>query len=246
MEGNTADDLILSAIEQLNPFYPVERTSINGYEFSAEFKAKYLAMETSVKSVWKSEVNEKEERIHSPKFSSQWLAEILGLEGFVWVIDDFHRVCIQERQKFAEIFDIFNSKSNVYPLAKIIATGDVVSGQELVKFGGNLANCISEIKVPLMTNDEIRNIINNGERLLNIKFSRHIHEIITQLSINQPANCHNFCFNICYEYGITQTQNSKKEITPSLVNDIIIAYLLRYPDRYKDIFEQALKKINLN
>lgn len=246
MDNNTIDDLIISAIDQVNPFYPVEKISSGGFEFSTEFKAKYVAMEASVKSNWKSEIHEKQKRLHAPKISIQWLAEMFGMEGIVWVIDDVHKINLQERQKFVEIFSVFNNKSNIYPSTKIIVIGDANSGQGLISFSKNVANFISEIEVPILTLDEIRCIIKNGERLLNIEFDEHINEIISQLSLHNPANCHRFCFNICYEHEITQTQSNTKMITSGLVNNIIIAYLLQDPKRYNEIFEQALKKINLN
>jgi Cdc6-like AAA superfamily ATPase len=244
MENNTVDQLVTNAIEKLNPFYPVERTSIKGHEFSAEFKAQYKTMEASVKSAWKSEIHEKEERMQSPRNTVQWLAEMLGLEGIVWVIDDLHKVNVQERQKLVEIFSIFNNKSNLYSCAKVIVIGEAGSGRELIE--GDLMSFISEVKVPPMTSDEVKNIVYNGERLLNIAFDTQVRELIFQLSIDNPAYCHKFCFNICYEHGITRTQNRIKEIKSDLINDIIIAYLLQNPDMYKEIFDQALNKINLN
>lgn len=81
-----------------------------------------------------------------------------------------------KKKKIADILKIFIDAANDYPNVKIICIGAVGSARELINLDSNLYPRITELHVPLLSGQEIKEIINQGCKLLNISMSDNLIE----------------------------------------------------------------------
>lgn len=151
----TINDIMLDAFDKLNPFYTSEYNTKTSVKISSELKSSYLSLDSILKSEMNKEYGDKQQRILPVQLTPQRLAEFLGVAKIVWILEDFHKVAVGERQKLSQILKIFVDTSNKYKNVKVIAIGAVGTAREVVNYDTELNNRISEVAVPLMTKDEL-------------------------------------------------------------------------------------------
>ncbi len=61
--------------------------------------------------------------------------------------------------------------SATFPTLKIICVGAEDTARQVIQYDSEMKNRVSEIKVPLMTSEEISQIVTRGFDLLNIKIN---------------------------------------------------------------------------
>ena len=237
----TINDILLDAFDKLNPFYSSEYSKTKTAKIGAEFKASYLNLDSIIKSEISSEYGQKKQRALPIQLTPQRLAEFLGVANVVWILEDFHKVSISERQKLSQILKIFVDTSNKYKNVKIIAIGAVGTAREVVNYDTELNNRISEIAVPLMSKDELESIIAKGEKLLNVEFKGKVHNDIINFSYSLASICHHLCFSICYNNKIEKTSKIKKRFLDDSLKNAVIDYLKQNSDSFKEILDRALK-----
>ncbi len=237
----TINEIILDAFDKLNPYYVSEKSTKDSAKIGADLKASYLALDSTLKTELATEYTEKKQRALPVQLTPQRLAEFLGAAEITWIIEDFHKVKIEERQKLSQILKIFVDTSNKYKKVKIIAIGAVGTAREVVNHDNELNNRIAEIHVPLMTKEELVNIIIKGEKLLNIQFEAKIHSDIIRFSNSLAAICHHICFSICYNNGVLTAQKIKKKFKTQTLEDAVLDYLKQNSDSFKEILDRALK-----
>jgi hypothetical protein len=237
----TINDIILDAFDKLNPYYTSENTNKKGYKISSELKATYLNLDSAIKSELYSEQVEKKQRALPIQLTPQRLAEFLGIADVVWILEDFHKVAVQEREKLSQILKIFVDTSNKYRNVKVIAIGAVGTAREVVNYDTELNNRISEICVPLMTKEELESIVSKGEKLLNVEFSEKVHSDIISFSNSLAAICHHLCFSICFNNNVETTNKLKKKFKDETLKNAVIDYLKQNSDSFKEILDRALK-----
>lgn len=240
----SVNEIILDAFDKLNPYFSSEKTSKITSKISSEIKASYAQIESVVKSELSAEYGEKQQRILPVQLTPQRLADFLGISEVVWIIEDFHKVNMHERQKLSQILKIFVDASNKYRSVKIIAIGAVGTAREVVNYDVELTNRVSEIHVPLMSKKELENIVIKGEKLLNIKFDHAIHTDIIKFSNSLAAICHHLCFSLCYNNNIKKTQFLSKEIRYTSLKEAVLDYLKQNSDSFKETLDRALKPRN--
>lgn len=240
----TVNEIVLDAFDKLNPYFTSEKTSKVTSKIASEFKASYSALETTIKSELSVEQGDKLQRALPIQLTPQRLAEFLGVSEVVWIIEDFHKVNIKERQKLSQILKIFVDTSNKYKSIKIIAIGAVGTAREVVNYDVELSNRVSEIHVPLMSKVELESIIEKGEKLLNIDFADKIHKDVIKFSNSLAAICHHLCFSLCYNNGIKKTIFYKKTILANSLEKAVLDYLKQNSDSFKETIDRALKPRN--
>lgn len=242
MVDTTINDIILDAFDKLNPFYTSENTVKNGYKMNSDIKATYVNLESTLKSEKYSEVTDKNQRLLPVQLTPQRLAEFLGLADVVWILEDFHKVAIHEREKLSQILKIFVDTSNVHKNVKVIAIGAVGTARDVVNYDIELNNRISEIAVPLMTKEELESIMNKGENLLNIQFSEKVRLDINRFSNSLASICHHLCYGICYNNDTKFTRTLWIEFKDETLKDAVYDYLKQNSDSFKEILDRALKQ----
>lgn len=234
-------EIILDAFDKLNPYYTSEKTEKDTAKIGLDLKSSYLTLESTIKSELTYEYAEKKQRLLPTQLTPQRLAEFLGAAEVTWIIEDFHKVAIAERQKLSQILKIFVDVSNRYPSSKTIAIGAVGTAREIVNYDSELNNRIAEIHVPLMSNDELEDIMIKGENLLNVDFEPKVHKDIIQFSSSLASICHHLCFSMCYSNKVTDTQLVKRIFKPEDLRGAILDYLKQNSDSFKETLDRALK-----
>lgn len=237
----TINDILLDAFDKLNPFYTSETTKKTGAKISSDLKASYLNLSSVIKSEIYSEVTDKKQRVLPIQLTPQRLAEFLGIAKVVWILEDFHKVVKEERQKLSQILKIFVDTSNKYKDVKVIAIGAVGTAREVVNYDTELNNRISEVCVPLMLKDELESIVKKGENLLNVDFSEKVHADIINFSNSLASICHHLCYSICFNHNIEKTSKLKKKFKDESLKSAVVDYLKQNSDSFKEILDRALK-----
>jgi len=81
----------------------------------------------------------------------------------------------------------------------------VETARQVVEYDREMTNRVSELSVPLMDTDELRQIIDNGPILLNVDL-RALREDVVQYSVGQASVCRQIALKACLERDVMTTQ----------------------------------------
>lgn len=241
MKTTTVDSLLLDAFSQLAPFYESEKSSATKTAREMAIESTFQTIKSGMKVTEHSDASSKQVRLLPPQLNAQNLANLLGEKHLCWVIEDFHKVDEAEKPKLSQIMKIFMDCAVDYQKVKIITLGAVQTARQVVEYDDEMRNRVSEIEVQLMNEFEITEIINTGERRLNVEFTPNIKKLIAKYSGGLPAVCHQLCLNACNTQGITETTPSLVKITNEAMRGAIETYAEESSDTIRSNFEKALK-----
>jgi len=246
MTGVTFDQIILDAFDQLSPYYVSERTSAQKSTATADLSASYLAIQAKLSSSSTEELGEKNARILPPQLTPQNLARLIGASGCCWVIEDFHKIADEEKPRLSQLMKVFMDMSDDYPTLKIIALGAVDTARQVVDYDAEMKNRVAEIRVELMQQHEILEVIARGETALNISFPGPIKTSIANYSAGLASVCHHLCLNMCDAAGITETTPEPYAMPATFFKEAMRLYVEEASDSIKSAFDRALRKTRLN
>jgi hypothetical protein len=242
MKGLTFDQLILDAFDQLGPYYVSESSASNKKAASVELASSYQILSAKISSGNSYEKTEKSVRIIPPQLTPQALGKFLGAAKACWVLEDFHKIDASEKQRLAQLMKVFVDMADDYSDLKIVAIGAVDTARQVVEYDDEMKNRVAEIPVPLMTADEIKEIIKKGEQALNVKFSPKIVGVVARHSNGLASVCHHLCLNMCDAAGISTTVVGKPlELTNEDCEAAVKTYVDEASDSIKSAFAKALK-----
>lgn len=158
-----------------------------------------------------------------------------------WVLEDFHKLEEDERSKLSQVMKVFMDQAVTYPELKIIAIGAVDTARYVVHYDHEMKNRVSEIEVPLMVEDEIKQILTKGEECLNIKFDDNVRLSIVKFSNGIASVCHALAMNCCMVKDIYQTADDKITIDTDDLNKALEAYVEECSDSLKSVFDKAFR-----
>ena len=204
--------LLLDAFDQLDQYF-VHNTSSQSFRsitpsVAADFKAIRIGLNANLTKA----LGVVHERILPPQLTAQRLAIFLGELKMCWLIEDFHKIREDEKILFAESLKVFSDMSDTYPEVKTITIGATETAREVVRYDSDMTKRVSELLVPLMTSNELEQIILRGEELLNIDMSAIIEDVV-DYSAGMPSVCHQIALNTCLVKGIEVTQPQPIAIT---------------------------------
>ena len=240
--GLSFDQLILDAFDQLNKYYIEEFTNKTQQKLSLSIANEYLFIKSKMDGELNKGNDTKEKRIVPPQLTPQRLATFMGEAKCCWVLEDFHKIDNQEKYKLAQIMKVFMDMAFDYPDVKTIAIGAVGTAREVVQYDHEMRNRVSEISVPLMSDDEIIEILQKGSELLNVGFSSSISDNIVRYSNGLASVAHQLCLNMCLLEDIQETRESKFYFTENSLQESIKRYIEDESDTIKDIFDRALRR----
>jgi hypothetical protein len=239
-EATTYNQLLIDAFDRLERYYTCEISKKNESTVANEISLKYKDISTSLKNSDKYEYGTKETRVVPLQLTPQRLAEFLGESKYIWIIEDFHKVKLEEKRKLAQILKVFMDCSSSYPDVKIICIGAVSTARELIQYDKELTNRVAEIQVPLMSKDELKQIVDIGFRYMNIdRTNTEIISKITHYSNSLASVCHHLCYDICYNNGIRKTPFFKKTIGEQDFIKAVKSYLSKNSDTFTKNYEKA-------
>jgi hypothetical protein len=237
MIGMTMEQIILDGFDQLNSYYISETTKAEKLTISSDLKASYVGLKTQIEKHYQ----DKSTRLLPIQLTPQRLAQYFGASGNCWVLEDFHKIDEEEKVKLSQIMKIFMDSSVDYPDLKIIAIGAVDSAREVVKYDPEMKQRVSEIYIPLMTDNEIAKIIYNGENLLNLKFKTNVTKRVLRFAGGLPSVCHHLCLYMCTNNDILNTLEEQCIFNEEDFDKAVEKYVQSSSDSLKEIFDKAVK-----
>lgn len=243
MKGLRFDQLILDAFDQLEPFYCSESYGALKTSSGVDLTATYRMLQAKISAQETLEVGERRARILPPQLTPQALGKLLGARKACWVLEDFHKIAADEKDKLSQLMKVFMDLSDEYPDLKIIALGAVDTARHVVDYDREMRNRVAEIHVTLMTEQEVLSIIEKGEKALNIEFSIAIKRVVARHSNGLASVCHHLCLNMCNAAGIVVTvEGAPYKLTNENLEQAVKTYVDEASDSIKSAFDKALKQ----
>ncbi len=242
MKGMTFDQIILNAFDQLGAFYTSEKVSAQKTTISAEMAGAYSLIQSKLNASETTEKTRKEQRMLPPQLSPQELGKLMGAVKCCWILEDFHKMDDLEKTKLAQLMKVFMDLSDQYSDLKIVALGAVDTARQVVECDSEMRNRVAEIRVDLMTDAEIENIIEKGAQALNLSFSNELKSLIARYSNGLASVCHHLCMYMCQAAAIRETCREKTGIEPAHFETALKAYVEEASDSIRGAFDMALKQ----
>lgn len=239
--STTFEQLILNAFDELNIFVVSGCSRRKAATLKGELAIEYNNIKSNIGRETVSEESNTYSRLLPPQLTPQKLAQFMGEGKIVWLIEDFHKVSPEEKVRIADVIKIFVDNANDYDSSKIICIGACQSAHELIKLNPNLRTRVSEISVPLLTDEEIKKIILNGFSLLNIEPSQSLVEKLVYYSDRLGAFAHQMCMDICKGKQIVHSTLKKQHINDEAFQFAVDGFIRRSSDTLKSIYEAAVK-----
>lgn len=212
MKGMNFESVLLDAFDQLSPFYLSEESSTDCESIDINLKASFKVIDSQIKKVSSNSDQKKHLRVLPPQLTAQSLARFMGGAGYCWILDDFHKIDENDKEELSQLMKVFMDMSNDYPDLKIICVGAVNSARQVVQYDVEMRNRVSEIKVSLMSDTEIKEIVDNGFSLLNVKVSDpSLFSDIYHYTNGLAAICHKLCLLMCESIGLYETFSTTKD-----------------------------------
>lgn len=240
--ATTFNDLLINAFDELNLFYTNEISNKSTLETESGLSAEIQSIGSAIKQTKTEERQETHVRVLPPQLTPQRLSDTLGKLGLVWIIEDFHKVADQEKKRIADMMKIFIDKANKYPRLKIICIGAVDTAREMIILDPNLTTRVVELNVPLLTDDEIREIINQGSDCLNIEMTPALQDKIMHYSNRLASLAHQMCYDICFSNSILKTCRKRVILGDEKFKDAIESYLDSNSDTFRSLYESSVKE----
>ncbi len=237
MIGMKMEQIILDGFDQLNTYYTSTSTSSIKSSISSELKTSYLGL----KALIENQVSEISTRLLPVQLTAQRLAQYFGSSRNCWVLEDFHKIDPSEKVKLSQIMKVFMDSSYDYPDLKIIAVGAVDSAREVVRYDPEMKQRVSEIYVPLMSDNEIAKIIYKGEELLNVSIKTNITKRILRFSSGLPSVCHHLCLIMCTNSNLYDTSDETVKLAEDDFDKAVEKYVKASSDTLKEIFDKAVR-----
>jgi hypothetical protein len=241
MSSTSCEQLLFDAFDQLDQYYVSGETAHRSQTVSSSLVADFFRIKASINANLTQGAGETRARVVPPQLTPQRLAEFLGAKGMCWVVEDFHKMEISQKRLFAEWLKVFNEASFDYPRVRIIAIGAADTGREIVEYDSNMRNRVSELYVPLMDDDELSQIIVNGQQLLNVDLTALVAPIV-QYSVGVPSVCHELALNACVAKGVLARVKTKKTFSADDLEAAVQRYVRISSDTLKVTFERAMQR----
>lgn len=239
--SSSFESLLLDSFDQLEVYYTDSKINGSNKSISGSLKSSYSLINAQIQAGTSSSESTTAKRIVPPQLNAQRLAQFLGAAKCCWVVEDFHKLKDEEKVHFSQNMKVFVDTATQFPDVKMIAIGAVGTAREVVEYDSELSNRVSEILVPVLSKNELHQILEKGEKLLNIEFEQQVKNKIVEFSNGLGSICHQLALNICFSYNLYQTSD---ELLKFKVSDLKIAlekFIKSNSDTLKGRFERATK-----
>lgn len=236
-DSTTFQNLLLDVFDQLNTYYldTIQHKKSNKVSGGLEGEVFY-----GIKPKLSTDVSEEKTSgyIRSVPFqiNERKLAEYLKKYNCCWIIEDFHKVNLEEKISLANSLKLFMDIKT-----KVVAIGAVGTARQVVEINKEMYNRVAEIAVPLMNETQLRGIIKLGEKYMNIEIDDNIKSSIVKFSNGLASVCHQLCLNLCLEKNIEYPQKIKHKLGENEFNLAVSKYLKHNSDNLKSTHDKAIR-----
>lgn len=241
MESMTFENIIMDGFSQLDKVIN-EKSAKKTFSIAPEISFDYNEIKGSIKLF--SIGNEKstsQKNLLPVQLTPQKLAKFFGEAKACWVLEDFHKIKNDEKSKTSQLMKVFMDMSLEYPEVKLIAIGALGTARQVVEYDREMNNRVTEVFVPYMSDKEIIDIIENGEKLLKLKFSKDVKDKVVKFSCGLPSICHQLCLNVCFNKKIYKTVKNTTAINLDDLDIAIEKFLEEKSDSLKADFDKSIK-----
>ena len=235
------DQLLVSALDKMSPFILSQQQVTKGKQVSVTAGHDFKMLKAQVELHSTNQSSATFARVLPPQLTPERIAMFLGEIEACWVIEDFHKVPASEKTKVNQILKVFCDMATEYPNLRIVLIGATETAREVIEFEPEMRGRIAEIEIPLMTDDEILQIISNGQRLLNVSFEAFL-DNFPKYSLGVASVAHQLALNVCLGTGTTQTVSPRQRFTDGDFKKALERYVEESSDSLKATFEKALKR----
>lgn len=241
-KGISIKDVLYDGFSQLGNFYTKQKDENSEDKLSAGFKFGLNFLSLSANGESKNAHGKVSERIVEIQKNPNLLARLFGEAGCIWVIEDFHKLDKSPKRELSQIMKVFMDASNKFPKAKIIAVGAVDSARQVVELDEEMNNRVNEVHVPLMTPEDLYEIMRLGEKHLNILIDNEVQEKIVAYSSGLPSVTHTLCSLACENKDVFESQVKQVPIREDDLEFAISEYIHGKSDSLRAIYEQSIKE----
>lgn len=232
-QNTTFEELILNVFDELDVVY--KKTT--KCKVSSSVSAEYMKIKASIGG----DRVDVYERIVPPQLTKKKLATFLGEAKCYWIIEDLHKLNEDNKRKVADTLKEFIDIAIEYPNVKVICLGALNSSKNLIELDPNLNDRVADFNVPLMTDEEIGLLIENGFHILNLSISERHKQRIISLSNNIASVAHQLCLNICHKLSYTKMRFFDVPlITDEIIDSSIKDYINEKSGRFKSLLDRVL------
>lgn len=114
--------------------------------------------------------------------------------------------------------------------------------RELITLDPNLSSRVEQIKVPLLKDEEIKEIIEQGCYLLNVVMSENLVQNLVSYSNNIGSLAHFMCLDICNDLDVKKTSLRKVFVNDKSFEVAIRGYLNRNSDTLQKTYDLITAK----
>lgn len=239
--SSTLESIILDAFDQLNPYYVCGKKEYEKLGITEGLSVEYAGIKGKINTTIETGEETSKCRMLPPQLTEQRLCQFISSANLIWVIEDFHKVAEEEKTKISQMMKLFMDRTPTDKNTKIVVLGAAEHGYEVCKYDNELNNRITEVEVPLLTKDEIKNVIKIGCEAMNIDLSDELISEIAKYSNCLATIAHQLAYNICYNNDVLITQKKLKKIDDEELNKAIEDFTSEKQDTYNKLYLEITK-----
>jgi hypothetical protein len=243
--SDTFDSVLLKSFDALDAFYSQERT-LKRSSSSSKLSAEYLGFKAQLGAAT-HEKSWTEIRVLPPQINSRTLAKFAKATDAPWIVDDVHKLGEADFVKMAEAMREWQTTQFESGPAKVVAIGTDQTPAPLVvrliAAAPDLDGRLATIPVRLMSDTELRRLMEQGGKVLNVDFDPIAKQIL-KFSYGVPGLCQDICYQICAAAGVEQTMASRITLTATHLEDGLSRYVTHCAGSIGYKFSQVLSPPN--
>lgn len=156
------------------------------------------------------------------------------------MIEDFHKVAETERTRIAHALKVFSDEGAKYPSTRVIVLGVSESVDELVQDSVNISKRVIDIEVAPLDHDELGKILDTGQVLLNLNFSR-IRTQLLDTAVGTASITHALALACCTQRKIALPASETIAFTDDDFQAAAQQYVRTRSSALRTRFKKALK-----
>lgn len=167
----------------------------------------------------------------SPSTAAAALKDISGLQ----VIDEFDAIQSEgDRHKISELIKQLSDSGSKF---KLLVVGIAQTGAQLTAAHPSVQRCLRETKLRIMSDDELREVVTEGSRAIDLTFDSEVISSIVRLSAGYPHFTHLLSLK-CAERAIGE---SRKNITTDDLSGALESAVVDAEGTLKRVYDDSTR-----
>lgn len=173
---------------------------------------------------------------HRPE-SPSWVANCIKNLSGIMLIDEADAIVNEkDKKQIAELIKLLSDANSPF---KIVVVGIAQTGEELTAGHQSVERCLKEVSLQRMTDDDLKKIILNGMKKLNLRPDDEVVSKIVDISAGYPHFTHLICLK-CAESAII---NDNKHITRETLKAALIESVKDSEGALKRMLDSTLRAL---